>query len=151
VDEDGGWPLEVMDADGNASEIYLQENELVLYEGARFRYSAYTIHPALYIIHYTPCAIHYTLYTLRYTLYTIHCILSISYTTDCTLCSYTIHCTLYVVPVCVCLLLLELMCLHTTSLISLSHHTTTQQTKARPADAIRRRRLCEHFFSLFAP
>jgi hypothetical protein len=38
TDENGGWPLEVMDADGNVSEIYLQANELVLYEGARFRH-----------------------------------------------------------------------------------------------------------------
>jgi len=38
VDEDGGWPLEVMDAEGNVSEVYMQGAELVLYEGARFRH-----------------------------------------------------------------------------------------------------------------
>lgn len=38
VDEDGGWPLEVLDAEGNCGEVYLQPEELVLYEGARFRH-----------------------------------------------------------------------------------------------------------------
>jgi len=38
VDEDGGWPLEVIDEVGNCWEVYLQHNELVLYEGGRFRH-----------------------------------------------------------------------------------------------------------------
>jgi hypothetical protein len=38
VDEDGGWPLEVIDGEGNCFEVYLQPGELVLYEGGRFRH-----------------------------------------------------------------------------------------------------------------
>lgn len=38
VDEDGGWPLEVLGPDGACTEVYLQPGELVLYEGARFRH-----------------------------------------------------------------------------------------------------------------
>lgn len=38
VDEDGGWPLEIIDAEGNCNEVYLQPGELVLYEGGRFRH-----------------------------------------------------------------------------------------------------------------
>ncbi|CAK0804201.1 unnamed protein product [Prorocentrum cordatum] len=38
VDEDGGWPLEVIDEEGNCFEVYLQPGELVLYEGGRFRH-----------------------------------------------------------------------------------------------------------------
>lgn len=34
VDEDGGWPLEVLQPDGNPCEVYLQPGEMVLYEGA---------------------------------------------------------------------------------------------------------------------
>eukprot|EP00658_Telonema_sp_P-2_P020405 TRINITY_DN18069_c0_g1_i3.p1 TRINITY_DN18069_c0_g1~~TRINITY_DN18069_c0_g1_i3.p1 ORF type:complete len:127 (-),score=22.18 TRINITY_DN18069_c0_g1_i3:104-484(-) len=35
VDEDGGWPLEVVGDDGTVHEVYLQPGEMVLYEGAR--------------------------------------------------------------------------------------------------------------------
>ncbi|CAK0890050.1 unnamed protein product, partial [Prorocentrum cordatum] len=38
VDEDGGWPLEVIDEEGNCFEVYLQPGELALYEGGRFRH-----------------------------------------------------------------------------------------------------------------
>merc|ERR1711988_1930931 len=38
VDEDGGWPLEVLDDEGNAYEVFLQPGEMVLYEGARLRH-----------------------------------------------------------------------------------------------------------------
>lgn len=38
VDEDGGWPLEVIDQAGNCYEVFLQPQELVLYEGGRFRH-----------------------------------------------------------------------------------------------------------------
>ena len=34
VDDDGGWPLEVLLPDGRAAEVYLQPGEMVLYEGA---------------------------------------------------------------------------------------------------------------------
>lgn len=35
VDEEGGWPLEVVAANGATKEVYLQPGEMVLYEGAR--------------------------------------------------------------------------------------------------------------------
>ena len=38
VDEDGGWPLEILDDEGNAYEVFLQPGEMVLYEGAVFRH-----------------------------------------------------------------------------------------------------------------
>jgi prolyl 4-hydroxylase len=39
VDQNGGWPLEVMDSDNSGlSEVYLQPGELVLYEGARLKH-----------------------------------------------------------------------------------------------------------------
>lgn len=38
VDENGGWPLEVLDDDGNVYEVFLQPGEMVLYEGARLRH-----------------------------------------------------------------------------------------------------------------
>jgi len=38
VEEDGGWPLEVIDAEGNCAEVFLQPAEFVLYEGGRFRH-----------------------------------------------------------------------------------------------------------------
>merc|ERR1712113_1007308 len=33
TDDDGGWPLEIIDGDGNCHEVYLQPGEMVLYEG----------------------------------------------------------------------------------------------------------------------
>jgi hypothetical protein len=38
VDENGGWPLEVLLPDGKVGEVYLQPGELVLYEGAWLRH-----------------------------------------------------------------------------------------------------------------
>ena len=38
VDDDGGWPLEVLLPDGRAAEVYLQPGEMVLYEGAWLRH-----------------------------------------------------------------------------------------------------------------
>ena len=38
VDADGGWPLEILDAEGNCAEVYMQPGQMVLYEGARFRH-----------------------------------------------------------------------------------------------------------------
>jgi prolyl 4-hydroxylase len=40
VDPNGGWPLEVMNPDGTGAltEVYLQEGEMVLYEGARLKH-----------------------------------------------------------------------------------------------------------------
>lgn len=35
VDEDGGWPLELLGTTGETYEVYLQPGEMVLYEGAR--------------------------------------------------------------------------------------------------------------------
>jgi len=37
-DDDGGWPLEILDKNGNAYEVFLQPGEMVLYEGAVFRH-----------------------------------------------------------------------------------------------------------------
>merc|ERR1711963_522889 len=36
VDDDGGWPLEVVGQDGGTYEVYLQPGEMVLYEGGKF-------------------------------------------------------------------------------------------------------------------
>eukprot|EP00037_Helgoeca_nana_P000037 m.19830 g.19830 ORF g.19830 m.19830 type:complete len:173 (+) comp10048_c1_seq1:1-519(+) len=38
VDEDGGWPLEVMLGNKAVGEVYLQPGEMVLYEGAWLRH-----------------------------------------------------------------------------------------------------------------
>ena len=38
VDEDGGWPLEVLLPHGRVGEVYLQAGEMVLYEGAWLRH-----------------------------------------------------------------------------------------------------------------
>lgn len=38
VDEDGGWPLEVLLNDGGVGEVYLQPGQMVLYEGAWLRH-----------------------------------------------------------------------------------------------------------------
>jgi len=38
VDEDGGWPLEVLLQNGEVGEVYLQPGEMVLYEGAWLRH-----------------------------------------------------------------------------------------------------------------
>mmetsp|Transcript_50906 Transcript_50906/g.142458 ORF Transcript_50906/g.142458 Transcript_50906/m.142458 type:complete len:406 (+) Transcript_50906:162-1379(+) len=38
VDEDAGWPLEIIDEDGNCHEVYLQPGEMVLYEGGKFQH-----------------------------------------------------------------------------------------------------------------
>jgi len=38
TDPGGGWPLEVLKADGEVCEVYLQAGEMVLYEGARIRH-----------------------------------------------------------------------------------------------------------------
>jgi len=38
VDEDGGWPLEVMTEDRECYQVYLQPGEMVLYEGAKFKH-----------------------------------------------------------------------------------------------------------------
>lgn len=38
VDDDGGWPLEVLLPDGKAGEVYMQPGEMVLYEGAWLRH-----------------------------------------------------------------------------------------------------------------
>mmetsp|Transcript_43438 Transcript_43438/g.87823 ORF Transcript_43438/g.87823 Transcript_43438/m.87823 type:complete len:388 (-) Transcript_43438:150-1313(-) len=38
VDDDGGWPLEVLLPSGRAGEVYLQPGEMVLYEGAWLRH-----------------------------------------------------------------------------------------------------------------
>eukprot|EP00928_Gymnodinium_smaydae_P045770 TRINITY_DN30472_c0_g1_i1.p1 TRINITY_DN30472_c0_g1~~TRINITY_DN30472_c0_g1_i1.p1 ORF type:complete len:427 (-),score=41.62 TRINITY_DN30472_c0_g1_i1:67-1347(-) len=38
VDENGGWPLEVMMTNGRIGEVYLQPGEMVLYEGAWLRH-----------------------------------------------------------------------------------------------------------------
>lgn len=38
VDEDGGWPLEVLLPHGRVGEVYLQPGEMVLYEGAWLRH-----------------------------------------------------------------------------------------------------------------
>ena len=38
VDDDGGWPLEVLLPGGRVGEVYLQPGEMVLYEGAWLRH-----------------------------------------------------------------------------------------------------------------
>merc|ERR1712187_225706 len=39
VDEvDGGWPLEVVSANGTHFDVYLQPGEMILYEGARIKH-----------------------------------------------------------------------------------------------------------------
>lgn len=38
VDEDGGWPLEVLLPEGRAAEVYLHPGEMVLYEGTWLRH-----------------------------------------------------------------------------------------------------------------
>lgn len=38
VDVDGGWPLEVIDEQGETHEVYLQPGQLVLYEGGKLKH-----------------------------------------------------------------------------------------------------------------
>ena len=38
VDENGGWPLELLLANGTVAEVYTQPGEVILYEGAWLRH-----------------------------------------------------------------------------------------------------------------
>lgn len=38
VDEDGGWPIEVISEEGEVYEVYLQPGEMVLYEGGKLKH-----------------------------------------------------------------------------------------------------------------